>query len=465
MPASETATKFSELPPVNDLLMREPFISIAATDGHVTSLRIARKALNEVRERLSLAERVSDREDLSAFAAQVAESLHQAERFARINRVINATGVVIHTNLGRSVLSENAASAIVESIGYCTLEYDLATGARGKRGAGTESMLCQLTGAEAAVIVNNCAAAAFLVLRVLANGKDVVISRGELVEIGGDFRVPDVLAESGANLREVGTTNRTKLADYRSAISDKTGLLMRVHPSNYRVIGFTESPSNSEIVGLAKEYAIPFFEDAGSGALVDLSTYGLDEPSVSQSIKDGVDIVAFSGDKLMGGVQAGFIIGRHDLVEAVRKHPLYRAFRVDKLAYAAIEATLSSFAREKQFEEIPTLRMISLDPETIRKHAETLINGINTPIQAKIIEGESVIGGGAAPDVKPPTWLISLSVAGKSPEGVDAYFRGRTLPIIGRIADDSYLLDLRTVQESELSDLRKAIEDLDDHEF
>ena len=465
MSASENAAKLSELPPVSDLLTREPFTSITATEGHTISLRIARTALDEVRNCLSSQKIASDREELSTLAVQIAKRLYQAERSARISRVINATGVVIHTNLGRSVLSENAAAAIAESIGYCTLEYDLTTASRGKRGAGAESMLCELTGAEAAVIVNNCAAAAFLVLRVLANGKDVVISRGELVEIGGDFRVPDVLAESGANLREVGTTNRTKLADYRRAISDKAGLLMRVHPSNYRVIGFTESPSNSEIAGLSKEYSVPFFEDAGSGALVDLSMYGLDEPSVSQSIKDGVDIVAFSGDKLMGGVQAGFIVGRRNLIEAVRTHPLYRAFRVDKLAYAAIEATLSSFAREKHFNEIPTLRMIALEPEVIRERAEKLIHGLNKSIQAKIIEGESVIGGGAAPDVKPPTWLISLSVAGKSPEGVDAYFRGRTLPIIGRIAEGSYLLDLRTVQESESSDLRKAIEDLGDHEF
>jgi L-seryl-tRNA(Ser) seleniumtransferase len=293
----------------------------------------------------------------------------------------------------------------------------------------------------------------------------VIISRGELVEIGGDFRIPDVLEESGANLREVGTTNRTKITDYEKAISDTTGLLMRVHPSNYRVIGFTESPTNVQLASLSQERNIPFFEDAGSGALVDLSEFGLNESTISSSISDGVDLVAFSGDKLLGGVQAGFIVGRKDLIDAIRRHPLYRALRVDKLAYSAIEATLLSYARGTHFEDIPTLRMLAIKPEAIRERVKDFVLSLSGRVQIEILEGESVIGGGAAPDVKPKTWLISIAVDGRPASEIDSVLRASTPPVIGRIADDRFLLDLRTVLPSDQLDLATAIGELADHEF
>lgn len=469
MSQNEKASLLRELPSINDVLAVDPLASIAEAAGHSTALRIARSSIATLRREI-LAESVQhSREHLVAMLGKIAGDSFTRERSAKMTRVINATGVVIHTNLGRAVLSDAAMQAIGENSGYGTLEYDIISGLRGKRGAGAEALICELTGAEAAMIVNNCAAAAFLVLRVLAKGKDVIISRGELVEIGGDFRVPDVLEESGATLREVGTTNRTKISDYWKAVSEQTGLLMRVHPSNYRVIGFTESPTNLQLSSLARAKGIPFFEDAGSGALVDLSNFGLDEPTISSSIADGVDLVAFSGDKLLGGVQAGFIVGRRDLIDAIRRHPLYRALRVDKLAYAAIEATLTSYGLGTHFEDIPTLRMLATPPESIRREAEELISSISTKVservELEIVEGESVIGGGSAPEVKPKTWLISITVKGRSADDVDEFLRSRSTPVIGRISDGRLLLDLRTVQPNERAELETAIESLADHEF
>ncbi|MDI1243496.1 MAG: L-seryl-tRNA(Sec) selenium transferase [bacterium] len=465
----EKASLLRELPSIDELLALEPLVSIEKAAGRSTALRIARSSIGIVRRQV-LAESVQHtREQLVGELAKVAGDLFTRETFERTTRLINATGVVIHTNLGRSVLSDAAVQAIQNNSGYCTLEYDLISGSRGKRAAGAEALIRELTGAEAAIIVNNCAAAAFLVLRVLARGKDVIISRGELVEIGGDFRVPDVLEESGATLREVGTTNRTKMSDYKKAISDSTGLLMRVHPSNYRVIGFTESATNLQLSTLARETGIPFFEDAGSGALVDLSDFGLGEPTISSSIADGVDLVAFSGDKLLGGVQAGFIVGRRDLIDAIRRHPLYRALRVDKLAYAAIEATLLSYARGKHFADIPTLRMLASKPDAIRERAHGFVGGLSSNVtrrvQFEIVEGESVIGGGSAPDVKPKTWLISVKVGKRSAAEVDAFLRFSDPPVIGRIADGRFLLDLRTVLPSDQPELISAIEALADQEF
>ncbi|MEQ1764564.1 MAG: L-seryl-tRNA(Sec) selenium transferase [Pyrinomonadaceae bacterium] len=465
MSQHEKASLLRELPSIDELLTLEPLVSIADASGHSTALRIARSSIESLRREILDQSVNHDREQLVPALAKIAEETFSRERSARMNRVINATGVVIHTNLGRSVLSSEARQAMAENSGYCTLEYDVSSGSRGKRGAGAEALICELTGAESAMIVNNCAAAAFLVLRVLAKGKDVIISRGELVEIGGDFRVPDVLEESGAILREVGTTNRTKIADYERAISDSTGLLMRVHPSNYRVIGFTESPTNVQLSTLAREKGIPFFEDAGSGALVDLSEFGLDEPTISSSISDGVDLVAFSGDKLLGGVQAGFIVGRKDLIDAIRRHPLYRVLRVDKLAYAATEATLTSYARGTHFEDIPTLRMLALEPDVIRNRSEELVKSHDGKVRLEIVEGESVIGGGSAPDVKPKTWLISVSAPDRPAAKIDEFMRARDIPVIGRIADGRFLMDLRTVSPNEESEMADALVALADQEF
>jgi len=322
-------------------------------------------------------------------------------------------------------------------------------------------MICDLTGAESALIVNNCAAAAFLVLTALAKGREVIVSRGEQVEIGGDFRVPEVMAQSGASMREVGTTNRTKLRDYETAISPETAMILRVHPSNYRIIGFTETPELSDLSELARRNGIILFEDAGSGALTDLSEYGMsDEPLISRSIADGADIVAFSGDKLLGGPQAGIIAGRAGLIDKVRRHSLYRALRVDKLAYAALEATLSSYLREKQFEEVPTMRMIAAEGAEIRSRAERLIDSVKSiggVMKLEIVEGESVIGGGSAPNVRRPTVLIAVDAVETKAAEIEARLRANDPPIIARIEDDRVLLDLRTVDESEEGELKAAL--------
>lgn len=446
--------------------MTEPiFQEIETKLGRGTAVRIARDSVASVRAELSTSPAASESEPLTDILSAAGRAYRQ-ELQRGTRRVINATGVVIHTNLGRSPLSKAAIDAVALEAGrYCTLEFDLETGKRGRRGERAESMICDLTGAESAVIVNNCAAAAFLVLRVLASGKEVIISRGELVEIGGDFRVPDVLAESGATLREVGTTNRTKLKDYERAIGENTGLILRVHPSNFRVVGFTETPSNSDLSKLARENGLPLVEDAGSGVLSDLAKFGLaDEPIIADSIMDGVDLVMFSGDKLMGGVQAGFIVGSRNLVEKIRRHPLYRALRVDKLAYAAIEATLNAYRRGDHFAELPTLRMLSATRDEIGQRSIRLVKAVESntgdSLKMDVIDGESVIGGGSAPDVHPPTCLISITKANASAEDLAKQLRLGEMPVIARIEDDRVLLDLRTVFPEEEEELVRAISSL-----
>lgn len=466
--ARDPAVILRHLPSV-DSLLRSPSVLRLSTDvgaRHITE--IARVITNELRG--EIAERVgreavddvhTDAWELFAEAVRRIEAVVQSEQRTGIRRVINATGVVIHTNLGRAPLSENAKRAIVdEASGYCTVEFDLESGKRGKRGERVENLLKQLTGAEEAIVVNNCAAAAFLVLTVLASGGEVVISRGELVEIGGDFRVPDVLEQSGAKLREVGTTNRTKLADYEKAVGENTRVILRVHPSNYRIIGFTAMPTLAELADLARSKEILLYEDAGSGAVSDMLESGLsDEPIVSESIAAGADVVTFSGDKLLGGPQAGMIVGRGKLIEKIRKHPLYRALRVDKLIYAALEATLESHLREAALQEIPVLKMVSQTNDKIagrtrefaKRLGEKLRNGSN--LKFEIIEGRSAIGGGAAPAVQPQTTIISLRHDRFSVDQLEERLRSSQPPIIARIADERVLIDLRTVSSGEENEL------------
>lgn len=387
----------------------------------------------------------------------------ERSRNQSLRRVINATGVVIHTNLGRAPLSEGARKAMFEEASrYCNLEYDLSTGKRGTRGARAERMIAELTGAEDAVLVNNCAAATLLVLMSLSSGGEAVVSRGELVEIGGEFRVPDVMAQSGTAMREVGTTNRTKLSDYEEAITENTKLLLRVHTSNFRVVGFTESPSISELATLAKKRNVILFEDAGSGALADMSDHGLkDEPLIRRSIADGADIVTFSGDKLLGGIQAGIIIGRRDLIERIRRHPLYRAFRVEKLVYAGIQGTLESFERGTEFQDIPVLRMLSATKEDISARTNSLLQKlrvrVNGKISVEIAEERSAVGGGSAPDVEPETVVLTLCHSSKSANEIESYLRSADPPVIARIVDENVLIDLRTVFEDEEEELISAI--------
>ncbi len=452
------------LPSIDALLQTATAAKMLPQTGakHLTAL--ARAATDNLRREI-LSEQNGNanysREDLLKSAENQLEKIRRSELDSNLRRVINATGVVIHTNLGRAPLSKNAIKALTENAArYCTLEYDLPMGNRGKRGAAVENLLCELTGAESALVVNNCAAAAFLVLTVLAKGGEAIVSRGELVEIGGDFRVPDVMEQSGAILKEVGTTNRTKLADYERAINENTKLIVKVHPSNFRIVGFTHAPELVELAELAHEKNILLYEDAGSGAIFDLSKYGLtDEPVISNSIKAGADVVTFSGDKLLGGAQSGLVVGRREAIERIRKHPLYRALRVDKFIYAALEATLESFRRETALEEIPVLKMLSMSESEIKNRIKNFSQKLkrliseDSNLTLEIIQGKSVVGGGSAPMVQPTTTLLALKDGEMSADKLEEKLRYCNPPIITRILEDKVLIDLRTVSEAEEEEL------------
>jgi L-seryl-tRNA(Ser) seleniumtransferase len=380
-----------------------------------------------------------------------------------LRRVINATGVVLHTNLGRAPLSAEAAARMAEtSTRYSNLEYDVSSGARGKRDVHTGRLLAELVGAEAAIVVNNNAAAVFLVLNTLAKGAEVVVSRGELIEIGDGFRIPDIMAESGAALREVGTTNRTRIRDYERAINDRTRLLLRVHPSNFRITGFTERPSLEELVALGRRFQIPVFEDLGSGCLADLAAAGIAEPLARASCEAGVSLVSFSGDKLLGGPQAGIIAGGKEMVERVRRNPLFRALRVDKLTIAALEVTLRAYLRGA-FDDIPVLRMIRAPADEIARRAGRFVEQLRASLPedaaADVLPGFSVVGGGSTPDQQLPTHLVSIRSRCHSAVRLEERLRepasGAT--VIARIEDDRLVLDLRTVFPDEESLLASAL--------
>ncbi len=460
------------LPSVDALLHSETASKLLQETGAKHLAALARAAADSLR--LEILAKIKDhsiniedysREILFNEAEKRIEIIWQSEENTNLQKVINATGVVIHTNLGRAPLSENARKAVFEEAArYCNLEFNLETGKRGKRGAKVEALLAEITGAESALIVNNCAAACILVLTALAKGGEAIISRGELVEIGGDFRIPDVMIESGAILREVGATNRTRISDYEKAINENTRLLTKVHPSNYRIVGFTASPGIAELAELAHKNDILLYEDAGSGALLNLSEYGLtDEPIIPQSIAAGADIVTFSGDKLLGGVQSGLIVGRSVIIEKLRKHPLYRALRVDKLIYAALEATLESFRRDAALQEIPVLKMLSMTNAEIKERtsrfAEKLREklGESSDLQFEITEGNSVVGGGSAPMVQPVTTLLALKHKEISAANLEQNLRLSNPPVITRILEDKVLIDLRTVSETEEIELLKIL--------
>ncbi len=457
------------LPSVDELLRSSTALDMVSAAGEHFMAVLARKAIELVRQEISeKTGRDATKEILLADAESRLASLRTADWKSGINRVINATGVIIHTNLGRARLSENARRAVDNASGYCTLEYDLETGKRGRRGSWAEDLIVELTRAEGALIVNNCAAAAFFILTVFASGGDVVISRGELVEIGGDFRVPDVLSQSGGTLREVGTTNRTKLADYEKAIDKNTRLILRVHPSNYRIVGFTATPTVSELSALAQKHGILLYEDIGSGALIDLSEFGLaDEPVVSRSIIAGADVVSFSGDKLLGGPQAGIIAGRREIIEQLRSHPLYRALRVDKLAYAALDATLKAYRRGTATNEIPVLQMLSSNREEIESRVAEFSRllseklGEDSNLQFEMIDGSSAIGGGAAPAVQLQTKLLALTHQEIPVSRLEQVLRNSDPPIITRIADNRVIIDLRTVSENEETELLEILGGID----
>ena len=464
---------FRFLPAVDRLLKTAAANKFSQQFGAPKTTEAARAAVESVRKDLrknDFAETLS--EDLNEILFERAETYlrqtFEIQKRRRFQRVINATGVVVHTNLGRAPLAPAAKQAIIETAsGYCTLEYDLETGKRGRRGRNAEELLCELTGAEAALIVNNCAAATILVLAALAANGEAVVSRGELVEIGGDFRIPDVMAQANVRLVEVGTTNRTKLQDFTNAVGENTKLIVRVHPSNFRIVGFAEMPDLQELANAARAKNVLLYEDAGSGALIDLSEYELtDEPVISQSIKSGADVVSFSGDKLLGAAQSGLIVGKTEVIERLRKHPLYRALRADKIVYAALGATLEIFQQNKQFEQIPVLQMLAQTKAEIEQRAKQFI----ARLQAKqinfglwtldfgLLEGMSAVGGGSAPLAKLETVLIALQHKDFSADELERRLRFSAVPIIARVADDKVLLDLRTVTDSEADEILSALQ-------
>ena len=455
------------LPSIDALLRSADAAKILPEIGARHLTRLARAAIDSLRQEMleKDANETYSRENLLDEAERRLKHAWLSERNSGLQRVINATGVIIHTNLGRAPLSERARRAILaEASGYCTLEYNLETGKRGRRGARAEHLLAELAGAESALIVNNCAAAAFLVLTALARGGEVVISRGELVEIGGDFRVPDVMNESGATLREVGTTNRTRISDYEKALTENTRLILKVHPSNYRIVGFTATPSVAELAELAHQKGILLYEDAGSGAMLDLSAHGLaDEPVINRSIVAGADVVTFSGDKLLGGAQSGLIVGRREVVERIRRHPLYRALRVDKLIYAATEATLEAYRQETVLQEIPVLRMLAQTSAELKTRTWRFAGALREKLGEKhalrfeVIDGRSVVGGGSAPMVQPPTTILALKHEKISVSRLEQDLRFSKPPVITRILEDKVLIDLRTISESEESELLEIL--------
>ncbi|MBU0480630.1 MAG: L-seryl-tRNA(Sec) selenium transferase [Proteobacteria bacterium] len=413
---------------------------------------VVREVLEECREAILSGEPV-DAKDLAPEKLEHLFRKKLAEKNSpNFRGVINATGVVIHTNLGRSVLPEEAMARIhLVGGGYSNLEFDLETGRRGSRYSLVEGLLCELTGAEAGLVVNNNAAAVLLALDTLAKGREVVVSRGQLVEIGGSFRIPDVMARSGAKMIEVGATNRTHLRDFESAISEETALLLKVHTSNYRVIGFSSEVSLPEMVELGRQRTIPVMEDLGSGCLIDLSRFGLlKEPTVSEVVSSGVDVVTFSGDKLLGGPQAGIILGKREIIEKIKKNPMNRALRIDKFTLAGLEAVLRLyFDEEKALTSIPTLAMLSMSRETIAAKANRLSRRIKKQLRGKCmvsnVRTDSRVGGGALPEQDLPTVAVALEPEVFSVNELEERLRKSEEPVIGRIESDRFLLDMRTV--------------------
>ena len=449
-------SKLRQIPSVDRLISERAVQELIATYGHRQTVDTLRETLDAVRDEVRSGVDVPDVATLVTRA-----NTHLLEQLApTLRRIINATGVIIHTNLGRAPLSA-AAQAAMEAIsrGYSTLEYDPQAGKRGHRTVHTERLLCELTGAEAALVVNNNAGAVFLALTGLAQGQSVIISRGQLVEIGGGFRIPDVMAQSGARLIEVGTTNRTHRRDYAIALEthDDVALILRAHHSNYRIVGFTTEPGITELVALGAEYNLPVVDDLGSGALLDTAQFGMThEPMVQESIAAGAAAVCFSGDKLLGGPQAGIIVGQAKYVNPLKRHPLARALRADKLCLAGLQATLLSYLKDKATEQIPVWRMIATPLAEIEQQARRWRRALRrTGVTAEIVDGESTVGGGSLPGETLPTKLVALPVA--HPDQIAAALRGADPPIIARIEEGQLVFDPRTVSPEEEKKLLKVV--------
>jgi L-seryl-tRNA(Ser) seleniumtransferase len=421
---------------------------------------MVRELLDAERQRLAAGE--GPPEDLESLTKRILRSLAQTGPFS-LRPVVNATGVVLHTNLGRALLSPLALERLALTAGaYSNLELDLASKERGSRYAHVEALLRRLTGAEDALVVNNNAAAVLLALETLAHGKQVIVSRGELIEIGGEFRIPDIMLRSGAVLREVGATNRTHPRDYADAIGPETALLLKVHTSNYRVVGFTADVSSRELVELGRQRGLPVMEDLGSGSLIDLRPWGFPyEPTVQEVVASGVDLVSFSGDKLLGGPQAGIVVGRRELVARLKKNPWNRALRIDKLTLAALEATLYAYDAGRALETVPTLRLLTEPLAGVGRRARRLLTRIPEDVRrrlaARVVEDKAQVGGGALPTVELPTAAVALGATPAAARALDEALRCGDPPIIGRITNDLLLLDCRTILPSQVAAVASAI--------
>jgi L-seryl-tRNA(Ser) seleniumtransferase len=483
IPIGTQRDQFRLLPSVDELLRSAEVQAMAARFGHANAVAAARAVIERWRARIGAGEMT---EELIAAAVEAApgeiERRLQEEMEYSLRPVINATGVILHTNLGRAPLSREALQRVIEvAQGYSNLELDLASGARGERDVHVSRLFAKLLNNHtppkeggvghphtslrelATIVVNNNAAAVLLTLNALAEGGEVIVSRGELVEIGGSFRIPDVMAKSGAVLREVGTTNRTRIADYEQAINERTKLLLRVHRSNFEITGFTEQPSLEELAALARKRGVPLMEDLGSGDIFDLRSVGVHgEPTISASLLSGVDVVTFSGDKLLGGPQAGLICGAPELVARVRKNPLFRVLRVDKMFYAALEATLLAYLRE-DYDSLPALRMMRLTEEQIDERAEHLMRKLHISrpqLKIEVVATRSVIGGGSAPGATLPTRALAVSSPDMGADAIAKKLREWVTPVIARVEEGRVLLDLRTVEPENDAVVREAVESL-----
>ena len=457
-PGRAEVSLLRQIPAVDELLGRAALRALEARVGRRVVVDATRKVLQSLRGRISNGQ-------ISGVSVEMLEEeiISASETFLEfsLRPVINASGVILHTNLGRAPLAREAVEHLAETATrYSNLEYDLAQGERGKRDTHTDRLFAQLLGAERTLVVNNNAAAVFLALNTLAEGGEVVVSRGELIEIGGSFRIPDICAKSGAVLREVGTTNRTRLGDYAAAINERTRVLLRVHPSNFRIVGFTERPELAGLIDLGRKHNVLVMEDLGSGCLLDFAPLGIQgEPPVGTSLKAGVDVVTFSGDKMLGGPQAGILTGKSAPLEKIRKNPLFRALRVDKLTIAALEATVALYLRG-DLNAVPALRMMYATREEIALRAGRLAERLAAlpGFSVALEDGESVIGGGSTPGQSLPTRLVTAAHSRLSATDLEALLRRNTPPIIARIERDRLLLDLRTVFDEQDDEIARALE-------
>jgi L-seryl-tRNA(Ser) seleniumtransferase len=452
-----------QIPGVDAMLQTEAVENALSRHPRKLVLDAIREELEETRKLILQTQGAFSVIDPAELARSIAQRADRLAAFT-LRPVVNATGIVIHTNLGRSILPEDAIARLLTVCGgYSNLEYDLELGERGSRHVHAEAILRELTGAEAALVVNNNAGAVFLVLNTLARGREVVVSRGQLVEIGGSFRIPDVMSSSGAILREVGTTNRTHLKDYVSAINDQTALLMKVHTSNFRIIGFTKEVRLNELVTLGRERALSVVEDLGSGCFINLERFGLQgETTVQETIRTGADLVTFSGDKLLGGPQAGIIVGRRDLIQQCRQNPITRALRIDKMTLAALETTLRLYRDERQaIEKIPTLKMLAVSLDELKSRAEELASSIQRAgqkggLRIEVRRSFSQVGGGSLPAQDLPTFVVAVRSDDLSPDKIEEFLRRNDPPIIGRIESDHFIMDLRTLMPQQIEIIAEA---------